>query len=189
MEYCLSYPWTFKRPPEELILNLERYLFRSKSRFQKADSATGFISTFGFGTSFSLPRAYQEQKSKDGDHLHIMTTQSLLVEILKNLKEAFWPFQCIHARSLFLSAANCINGRTTVEERAARSRLDRGHWTSLPYGDMRHALSACERLILLNVDFTELRDYSILLHHCGLYKESRKYLRRIIVDKSILTIL
>ncbi|XP_042512984.1 uncharacterized protein LOC122087917 isoform X4 [Macadamia integrifolia] len=186
MEYCLSYPWTFKRPPEELILNLERYLFRSK--FRRADFRKQTAPRALYLHS-SLPRAYQEQKSKDGDHLHIMTTQSLLVEILKNLKEAFWPFQCIHARSLFLSAANCINGRTTVEERAARSRLDRGHWTSLPYGDMRHALSACERLILLNVDFTELRDYSILLHHCGLYKESRKYLRRIIVDKSILTIL
>ncbi|XP_042512983.1 uncharacterized protein LOC122087917 isoform X3 [Macadamia integrifolia] len=188
MEYCLSYPWTFKRPPEELILNLERYLFRSKISESRQRHGLYIYIRFWHIVQ-SLPRAYQEQKSKDGDHLHIMTTQSLLVEILKNLKEAFWPFQCIHARSLFLSAANCINGRTTVEERAARSRLDRGHWTSLPYGDMRHALSACERLILLNVDFTELRDYSILLHHCGLYKESRKYLRRIIVDKSILTIL
>eukprot|EP01018_Ginkgo_biloba_P037672 Gb_33752 [translate_table: standard] len=35
---------------------------------------------------------------------------------------------------------------------------------------------ACERLVLLKVDAQELRDYSILLYHCGLYEQSFKYL-------------
>ncbi|CAK9145442.1 unnamed protein product [Ilex paraguariensis] len=39
-----------------------------------------------------------------------------------------------------------------------------------------HSLNACERLILLETDPKELRDYSILLYHCGFYEESQKYL-------------
>ncbi|ESR37104.1 hypothetical protein CICLE_v100285432mg, partial [Citrus x clementina] len=35
----------------------------------------------------------------------------------------------------------------------------------------------CERLILLESDAKELRDYSILLYHCGLYEQSLQYLK------------
>ncbi|XP_019055633.1 PREDICTED: uncharacterized protein LOC104611368 [Nelumbo nucifera] len=136
----------------------------------------------------SLPRGYCKQRSKVSDEPHIMTSQSLLVEILRNLKEAFWPFQYDHSRSLFLRAAhaaNCIGGPNTVKEsgfdlasaKAAQHRLERGVWTSVRYGDMRRALSACERLILLEYDPDELRDYSILLYHCGFYEESLQYLK------------
>jgi len=38
--------------------------------------------------------------------------------------------------------------------------------------------SACERLILLKNDANELRDYSILLYHCGLYEQSLEYLTK-----------
>jgi hypothetical protein len=41
-----------------------------------------------------------------------------------------------------------------------------------------HFLSACERLILVTNDANELRDYSILLYHCGLYNESLQYLKK-----------
>lgn len=37
--------------------------------------------------------------------------------------------------------------------------------------------TACERLILLQTNPKELRDYSVLLYHCGFYDESLKYLR------------
>lgn len=37
-------------------------------------------------------------------------------------------------------------------------------------------LSACERLILLQTEPKELRDYGALLYHCGFYKESLHYL-------------
>ncbi|MCI02749.1 hypothetical protein A2U01_0023783 [Trifolium medium] len=43
---------------------------------------------------------------------------------------------------------------------------------------MRRSLSACERLILVTNDANELRDYSILLYHCGLYNESLQYLKK-----------
>ncbi|KAJ4971128.1 hypothetical protein NE237_004227 [Protea cynaroides] len=137
----------------------------------------------------SLPKGYRKQESKASDQPHIMTTESLLVAILRNLKEAFWPFQSDRTKSLFLRAAyaaNCIDGPSIAEEsgfelasaKAAQHRLDRGVWTSVRYGDMRRALSACERLIVLDFDSDELRDYSILLYHCGLYKESLQYLQK-----------
>nr|GEZ52551.1 hypothetical protein [Tanacetum cinerariifolium] len=61
--------------------------------------------------------------------------------------------------------------------KAARHRLERGVWTSVRFGDIRRALSACERLIILEADSTELRDYGVLLYHCGFYKESLQYLK------------
>lgn len=130
-----------------------------------------------------LPSGYHKRKSKESDHAHIMTAESLLVEILSDLKEAFWPFQQDHSKSLFLRAAHAANcydksvdsGFELASAKAAQHRLDRGVWTSVRYGDMRRALSACERLILLETDPKELRDYGILLYHCGLYKESMQY--------------
>ncbi|KAI3445136.1 hypothetical protein Pfo_001801 [Paulownia fortunei] len=143
--------------------------------------------------SHSSPRGYQKQKSKESDQSHIMTSQSLLVEILKDLKNAFWPFQLDHARSPFLraaQAAQCFTGSNTKESalelasaKAARHRLQRGVWTSVRFGDMRRALAACERLILLKTDPKELRDYAVLLYHCGFYEESLQYLNLYQVKK------
>ncbi|KAF9688780.1 hypothetical protein SADUNF_Sadunf01G0023700 [Salix dunnii] len=110
------------------------------------------------------------------------------MQILRNLKEAFWPFQHDHTKSLFLRAAHaadCVDTSKTFEgssaqlasAKAAQHRLDRGVWTSVHFGDMRRALSACERLILLESDPKELRDYSVLLYHCGFYEQSLQYLK------------
>ncbi|XP_047948725.1 uncharacterized protein LOC125194508 isoform X2 [Salvia hispanica] len=85
----------------------------------------------------SSPRGYLKQKSKESDQSHIMTSQSLLVEILKDLKNAFWPYQLDHARSSFLraaEAAHCVTGANNANESAswlasakvARHRLQRG---------------------------------------------------------------
>ncbi|XP_051147274.1 uncharacterized protein LOC127262573 isoform X3 [Andrographis paniculata] len=138
--------------------------------------------------SHSCPRGYQKKKSTESDQLHIMTTQSLLVEMLKDLKNAFWPFQLDNSRSPFLSAAQaaqCFIGPNNTTEsafelasaKAARHRLQRGVWTSVRFGDIRRALAACERLILLKTDPKELRDYAVLLYHCGFYEESLQYLK------------
>ncbi|KAJ6944422.1 hypothetical protein NC652_009728 [Populus alba x Populus x berolinensis] len=110
------------------------------------------------------------------------------VQILKNVKEAFWPFQHDQNKSLFLRAVHavlCTDRSNVVEESAfqlesaksSHRRLDRGTLTSLHLGDLRLALSACERLILLEFDPKELRDYSVLLYHCGLYEQSLHYLK------------
>lgn len=138
--------------------------------------------------SYSSPRGYHKQESKESDQLDVMASQVLLVEILQDLKHAFWPFQLDHTRSLFLRAAyaaHCCNGSNENKEsalelasaKAARHRLQRGVWTSVQFGDIRRALSACERLILLQTDPKELRDYAALLYHCGFYVESLQYLK------------
>ncbi|XP_059649272.1 uncharacterized protein LOC132295153 isoform X2 [Cornus florida] len=137
---------------------------------------------------YSLPRGYHKQRSKESDQPHILTSQSLLLEILRNLKDAFWPFQLDHTSSLFLRAAraaNCTDRSNNVEEsgfelasaKAAQHRLERGVWTSVRFGDMRRALSACERLVLLESDLKELRDYGVLLYHCGFFEESLQYFK------------
>ncbi|XP_020203922.1 uncharacterized protein LOC109789398 [Cajanus cajan] len=139
--------------------------------------------------SFTLPKGYHKQKSKESDQAHIMTSGNLLVEILNDLKHAFWPFQHDNTKTLFLRAANAANcvdrsdfvgesGSQIASAKAAQHRLDRGVWTSVRFGDMRRSLSACERLILLKNDANELRDYSILLYHCGLYEQSLEYLKK-----------
>ncbi|MED6216236.1 hypothetical protein PIB30_005498 [Stylosanthes scabra] len=140
--------------------------------------------------ALSLPTGYHKQKSKESDQIHIMTSGNLLVEMLNNLKHAFWPFQHDSNKSLFLRAAhaaNCVDksdfvgesGSEIASAKAAQHRLDRGVWTSVRFGDMRRSLSACERLILLNNnDANEFRDYSILLYHCGLYEQSLEYLNK-----------
>ncbi|XP_073311594.1 uncharacterized protein [Primulina huaijiensis] len=138
--------------------------------------------------SYSSPSCYHKQESKESDQLYVMASQALLVEILQDLKHAFWPFQLDHARSLFLRAAyaaHCYNGSSENKEsalelasaKAARHRLQRGVWTSVRFGDIRRALAACERLILLQIDRKELRDYAALLYHCGFYVESLQYLK------------
>ncbi|KAJ9179551.1 hypothetical protein P3X46_011326 [Hevea brasiliensis] len=144
---------------------------------------------------YGLPKGYHKQKSVESDQPHIMTTQTFLQEILRNLKETFWPFQNDPTKSSFLraaDAANCIDRSSTAEQsgfqlasaKAAQHRLDRGVWTSVGFGDMRRALSAGERLILLESDPKELRDYSILLYHCGFYEQSLQYLKFYMDKKS-----
>jgi hypothetical protein len=45
------------------------------------------------------------------------------------------------------------------------------------YVEILTIVTACERLILLDSDAKELRDYSILLYHCGFYEQSLQYLK------------
>ncbi|KAH9295390.1 hypothetical protein KI387_038978, partial [Taxus chinensis] len=143
-------------------------------------------------------QGYHKVKGRSHDPPHVLTTQMFLTEILGNLKEIFWPFQYDPnvSGSLFLRAAyaaNCgvgpsiVNSESAFEPnsrgvelanaKAAEHRLRRGVWTSTRYGDLRRAVAACERLVLLGVDARELRDYSILLYHCGLYEKSFEYLQ------------
>ncbi|RVW69339.1 hypothetical protein CK203_054859 [Vitis vinifera] len=82
---------------------------------------------------------------------------ALRVQMLRSLKDAFWPFQHDNTRSLFLRAAhaaNCIDRSNIVTEsgfelasaKAAQHRLERGVWTSVRFGDMRRALSGVRLL-------------------------------------------
>lgn len=142
----------------------------------------------------TLPRGYDKHKSKLCDEPTIMTSKSLLVEILQTLKGMFWPFQSNQSSSLFLNAVAAnhhgpgnvgdsqarshgnISAIEMAAAKAAQNRLMRGVWTTVRFGDMRRALAACERLILLNHDPCELRDYAALLYHCGYYEDCLQYL-------------
>ncbi|KAK8929030.1 hypothetical protein KSP39_PZI017559 [Platanthera zijinensis] len=140
-----------------------------------------------------LPSGYQKQKSKFSDQRHILTSKSLVVEILRKLKDAFWPFRRDHTSSLFLRAADAANHALgpiasgdnhsksysmleIASTKATHHRLGRGVWTNARFGDMWRALAACERLIILGTGLEEIRDYAALLYHCGRYEECFEYL-------------
>ena len=71
--------------------------------------------------------------------------------------------------------------------RTARHRLERGIWTSPGAGDIRRALAACERLVLLRPERPEYRrDLAVLLCHIGKLVEAKVELQeydRLVVKK------
>ncbi|XP_043722132.1 uncharacterized protein LOC122669437 isoform X3 [Telopea speciosissima] len=98
----------------------------------------------------TLPRGYDKKNSEMADQPYIMTSQSLLLEILRTQKEAFWPFQHDNTKSLFLRASDaCIKGPSTDKERKFEIESTEGAsdwsrhevWTKRSNGDMRCALS------------------------------------------------
>eukprot|EP00250_Pteridium_aquilinum_P010454 c19400_g1_i1 orf=169-1563(-) len=155
---------------------------------------------------FSLPRpAVRRDPSVETiDHSvapEILTPKGLLVDILTVVKHIYWPWKLLNGSiegSNFLKAADAANhgitisastpveslftapsnimGSQVASARAAKHRLQRGIWSSASFGDMRRALAATERLVLLGADKQELRDYGILLYHCGLFEPSLLYL-------------
>ncbi|KAG6791104.1 hypothetical protein POTOM_000215 [Populus tomentosa] len=208
MGFCTNNSSALKSSPEMLLDSLEKFLYAKKVLTHRSGSAvmlaliySEILKTLRLWSlldfdceiffphdNHGLPKGYHKQKSKESDHQHILTSLTLLEKILRSLKEAFWPFQHDHTKSLFLRAAHaadCVDISKTFEgsgaqlasAKAAQHRLDRGVWTSVHFGDMRRALSACERLILLESDPKELRDYSVLLYHCGFYEQSLQYLK------------
>ena len=107
-------------------------------------------------------------------------TSEALVETLRFLKRAYWPFAWDSFSGGFRGAASAyLDGAGSAEmeaiARTAAHRLDRGIWTSPGAGDLRRALAAAERLVLLRGDEEPdlRRDLSVLYLHCGRW-EGRK---------------
>eukprot|EP00850_Spirogloea_muscicola_P003488 SM000014S00276 [mRNA] locus=s14:405313:407619:+ [translate_table: standard] len=132
----------------------------------------------------------------------VFTPTLLLCEVLRGLKELYWPWRYSRTTSGgtgFLEAAEaCTCGEamglmgpatgpstsscttSPAEIAAARSaghRLQRGIWTSIGFGDMRRAVAATERLVIMGTDEREGRDLGVLLFHCGLYQPAHAYLK------------
>lgn len=134
----------------------------------------------------------------------VLKPHLLLFEILLSLKQLYWPWRSDRGSSggsgfLEAAAANSHgmgmgimgpapgpsstanyqrSGAELAAARAAQYRLQRGIWTSTGFGDIRRALAVSERLVLLNMDEREGRDYGVLLFHCGQYSLAHQYLTK-----------
>jgi hypothetical protein len=108
---------------------------------------------------------------------HFSLTLTYPFQILKTLKNTFWPFQSNQSGSLFLNAVsanqhgpgNVGDNQTTphgnistiemAAAKAAQHRLMRGVWTNVRFGDMRRALAGrtpffcfnSEQLVILHM--------------------------------------
>lgn len=133
----------------------------------------------------------------DGSLLNTCTSDAV-IQILRFLKRAFWPFawdssQGLAADSRGLGIGGGFAGAAQVAlegeadatmqaiARTAKHRLERGIWTSPGAGDLRRAKAACERLVLIAGDTcpAERRDLGVISLHSGFlpqaYAELRAY--------------
>lgn len=121
--------------------------------------------------------------------------------MLCSLRKTFWPWPWDDSHAFspsasgFYTAAQALLDEGTespaalVAQRTARHRLNRGIATSANGGDLRRALAATERLLLLrsqpqnNIEGTSssflflLREHAIALAHCGDYARALQQLR------------
>lgn len=133
----------------------------------------------------------------DGSLLNTCTSDAIL-QMLRFLKRAYWPFAWDSSQGLaadsrglgigggFPAAAKvALEGEADAAmqaiARTAKHRLERGIWTSPGAGDLRRAKAACERLVLVAGEAfpAERRDLAVILLHCGFipqaYSELRAY--------------
>ena len=94
-----------------------------------------------------------------------------------------WPWDS-RAGGGFRGAAKAfLDGAESAEAeaiaRAARHRLERGIWTSPGAGDLRRALAAAERLVILRGEAVpeERRDLAVLYCHTGRLQDARAELK------------
>ncbi|KAI7836487.1 hypothetical protein COHA_009639 [Chlorella ohadii] len=115
----------------------------------------------------------------DGTVLNTCTSEAL-AEVLRFLKRCYWPFAWDFNSGGFASAAGVFlegeqDGEMEAISRTAKHRLERGIWTSPGAGDIRRAVAACERLVLLCGEACpwERRDLAVLYMHLGQFREAK----------------
>jgi hypothetical protein len=113
-----------------------------------------------------------------------MCSTDVLAECLSYLKRAYWPFPWDGLSGGFGGAARAfLDGAESAEAeaiaRTARHRLERGIWTSPGAGDLRRALAAAERLVILRGEEVpeERRDLAVLYCHAGMLREAKVELK------------
>ncbi|CAD7704561.1 unnamed protein product [Ostreobium quekettii] len=123
-----------------------------------------------------MPGLTRELVVRDNGTVLNTCNPDALREMLRYLKRSFWPFAwdaSLGADGGFRSALSAAlnpgaDAHLEIISRAAKHRLDRGISTSPGAGDIRRALAASERLVMLcHGDQQERRDLAILLYHCG----------------------
>ncbi|KAI3424327.1 hypothetical protein D9Q98_009880 [Chlorella vulgaris] len=122
----------------------------------------------------------------DGTVLNTCTSEALQ-ETLRFLKRCYWPFPWssagggyggfVGAATVFLEGES--DAAMQAISRTAKHRLERGIWTSPGGGDIRRALAACERLVLLCGEQCPLerRDLAVLYMHVGRFREAKAELQ------------
>ncbi|KAL2898212.1 Uncharacterized protein RDABS01_039994 [Bienertia sinuspersici] len=176
--YCPHYRPSLVSSPEDLLDSIERFLHsvvicRYSILFIRRSLNAPTLRCNRFDVEIyhphdllSLPRAYNKKKEKESDQNHILHQNPCWWRVL------IGHFNKVTLRFV-LKGSNC----SKLYKIGCSHRLDRGVWTSVLFGDMRRALSACERLILLESNAEELRDYAVLLYHCTYYEEALQYLK------------
>lgn len=142
-------------------------------------------------TSEVLPDLTRAVAVAGGTTLNLCS-QLVLLEVLRFLKRAYWPFAWDStvgpSSGGFRDAAkNILQGAASAElkaiAQAAAHRLERGIWTSPGAGDLRRAVAASERLATVFGDAhpRERRDAAVLLLHAGKFAQAhaelQEYLR------------
>eukprot|EP00240_Pyramimonas_obovata_P002184 CAMPEP_0118935856 /NCGR_PEP_ID=MMETSP1169-20130426/15868_1 /TAXON_ID=36882 /ORGANISM="Pyramimonas obovata, Strain CCMP722" /LENGTH=442 /DNA_ID=CAMNT_0006878931 /DNA_START=22 /DNA_END=1350 /DNA_ORIENTATION=+ len=100
----------------------------------------------------------------------------IVAESLTTLKMGYWPWEWIPGHEYgFLTTAQAAIGMDGRFGRGVAGTFvpPKGR----PYGDVKRALSACERLVLLRADAFQLRDYGVLLYHVGRVPEAYEALK------------
>ncbi|KAG7668476.1 hypothetical protein Ndes2526B_g03893 [Nannochloris sp. 'desiccata'] len=139
----------------------------------------------GDNTSSTIATTSNTNNNNNSDGLVLnMCTTDVLAECLSYLKRAYWPFPWDGLSGGFRGAASAfLDGAESAEAeaiaRTARHRLERGIWTSPGAGDLRRALAAAERLVILRGDDApeERRDLAVLYCHAGMFREAKVELR------------
>lgn len=138
-----------------------------------------------------LPGMTRSMLTRPDGSLVNTCTSDAIVQILRFLKRAYWPFAWDSSQGLagdsrglgigggFASAAQvALEGEADAAmqaiARTAKHRLERGIWTSPGAGDLRRAKAACERLVLVagHAFPAERRDLGVILLHCGFVSQA-----------------
>lgn len=142
-----------------------------------------FIDVESSSRTISTTRTDTKEESSGPVALNMCTVDAL-AECLTYLKRAYWPFKWDSAAGGFRAAARSfLDGADSAEAeaiaRTARHRLERGIWTSPGAGDLRRAVAAAERLVILRGDtvLEERRDLAVLYCHAGKLAEARAELK------------
>lgn len=155
--------------PNSLAVVLTGFLQRLKARGD-LPADLNVILTRMAGVE-SLPYVQLASEAVDPDCVN-MTPKQTVKEMLTTLKMGYWPWEWIPGSGNgFLPAARAAAG---VDGRYGKTRIQ-GSFAPVmgrPFGDVTQATNAAERLVLLDSDPIEQRDYGILMFHQGNYPEA-----------------
>ncbi len=172
------------RPTVRLIDGITREMALGGSSLSGGSGEEGSSTSSGVGSTINSSTANTNSTTNNESIVLNMCTTDVLAECLSYLKRAYWPFPWDGLSGGFRGAASAfLDGAESAEAeaiaRTARHRLERGIWTSPGAGDLRRALAAAERLVILRGEEVpeERRDLAVLYCHAGMLREAKVELK------------